>query len=74
MSKILEQALERAKALPDSRQDEIGEMILDVVDQDQSDMRLTAAQQDEVRRRLGEPRPVFATDEQVKALFRRFAD
>ena len=74
MSKILEQALERAKALPDSRQDEIGEMILDVVDQDQSDMRLTAAQQEEIRRRMGEPRPVFATDEQVEALFRRFAD
>ena len=74
MSEILKQALERAKALPDSRQDEIGEMILDVVDQDQSDIRLTAAQREEVRRRMHEPRPVFATDEQVEALFRRFAD
>ena len=73
MSKILEQALERARTLPGSRQDEIGEMILDVVDQDQSDMRLTAAQQEEVRRRMGEPRPVFATDEQIEALFRSFA-
>ncbi len=73
MSKILEQALERAKSLPVGRQDEIGRWIMDVVDQDRSDLQLSKEQIEEVERRVNEPNPIFATDEQVKAFFSKFA-
>jgi len=73
MSKILEKALQRAKTLPDNRQDEIGEMILSVVDQDESTMQLTPSQQEEVKRRMAEPNPIVATNEQIEAFFRKFA-
>ena len=73
MTKILDKAIEQAKTLPESRQDQLGEMILDVVAQDQSDVQLTPDQQEEVRRRLADPKPKFATDDQVKAAFGKFS-
>ena len=73
MMKILDKAIEQAKTLPESRQDQLGEMILDVVAQDQSDVQLTPDQQEEVRRRLADPKPKFATDDQVKAAFGKFS-
>lgn len=70
MSKILDKALERAKTLlSDDRQDEIGEMIDAVIDQEQSDLQLSPSQQEELRRRMADPDPVFATDDQVEAFF-----
>ena len=73
MMKILDKAIEQAKTLPESRQDQLGEMILDVVAQDQSKLQLTPDQQEEVRRRLSDANPKFATDEQVKAAFGKFS-
>ena len=73
MSKILEKALQQAKRLPDSRQTEIGEMIIHVVEQDQSGGRLSLTQEEEVRRRMSAPNPLFATDDQVAAFFHKFA-
>ncbi len=73
MTKLLEEALLKVKSLPDSRQDEIGEMILGVVEQDQSKVTLSPEQVEEVKRRINDPNPVFATDEQVEALFGKFA-
>ncbi len=72
MTKILERAFEKAKALPTTRQDEVGEILLSLVEQDASDLRLSPAQQDEVRRRLANPRPLVPEHE-MKALFRKFA-
>ncbi len=73
MSKILEKALQQAKGLPDSRQTEIGEMIIHVVEQDQSDGQLSLTQAEEVRRRMSASNPLFATDDQVVAFFHKFA-
>ena len=72
MSKLLERAFKKAKTLPDDRQDQLGAMILDVVEQDQSNVNLNADQQDEVRRRLADPDPAFASAEQVAATYRSF--
>ena len=72
MSKLLERAFKKARALPDDRQDQLGAMILDVVEQDQSSVHLSADQRDEVRRRLADPDPAFASDEQVEAAYRSF--
>jgi hypothetical protein len=72
MGKILEQALERAKSLPDARQDEIGEMILEVIEQDQSSLQLSSDQQEEVRRRLAYPEQP-ASEQETEAFFDKFA-
>ncbi len=72
MSKLLERAFKKAKTLPDDRQDQLGEMILDVVEQDQSNVHLSADQREEVRRRLADPDPAFASDEQVAETYRSF--
>ncbi len=73
MSKILEKAFEQVKRLPTTRQDEFGEMIIDAVAQAQSETQLTPDQQEEVRRRMSDPHPIIASDEQVETFFRRFA-
>lgn len=49
-------------------------MLLDVVDQDQRDIQLSPEQVAEVQRRVDDPNPVFATDEQVEEFFGRFAN
>ena len=72
MSKLLERAFKKAKTLPDDRQDQLGAMILDVVEQDQSNAHLNADQREAVRWRLADPDPAFASDEQVAATYRSF--
>jgi hypothetical protein len=61
-----------AKSLPDASQDEIGEMILDVIEQDQSSLRLSPDQQEEVRRRLARPGQP-ASQQETEAFFDKFA-
>jgi len=73
MTKILDNAIEQAKTLTESRQNQLGEMILDVVAQDHSDVQLTPDQQEEVRRRLRDPNPKLATEEQTEAAFGKFS-
>ncbi len=73
MTKILDNAIEQAKTLTESRQNQLGEMILDVVAQDHSDVQLTPDQQEEVRRRLRDPNPKFATEEQTETAFGKFS-
>lgn len=72
MTKILERAYEKAKALSNNRQDEVGEILLSLVEQDASDLRLSPEQQREVRRRLASPTPLVP-EQEMKALFRKFA-
>jgi hypothetical protein len=61
-----------AKSLPDASQDEIGEMILDVIEQDQSSLQLSPDQQEEVRRRLARPEQP-ASQQETEAFFDKFA-
>ncbi len=72
MSKTLERAYEKAKTLSTNRQDEVGEILLSLVEQDTSDLRLSPEQQDEVHRRLANPEPLVPEHE-MKAFFRKFA-
>lgn len=72
MSKILQRAFEMAKALPDERQDELGELLLSVIEQENSPLRLSSDQIDEVRRRKANPAAI-ATAEETEAFFKKFA-
>jgi len=55
MTRTLDQALRRVKALPQERQDDLGEIILTLVEQDASDLQLNEAQVREVKWRLANP-------------------
>ena len=72
MTKLLERATEKARNLPNDRQDELGEMVLAVVEQEQSGLRLTTDQQAEVRRRLANPSPLVPEAE-MELFFRKLA-
>ena len=70
MSKLLERALEKAKTLPRHRQDEVGEMVLAIVEQDSSSLRLSKDQEDEVRCRMATPQ-VLVPDAEMESFFRK---
>ncbi len=52
MTELLRNAIEKAKALPNDRQDEVGHMLLAMIEQDGSQLRLSQNQEAELRRRL----------------------
>jgi hypothetical protein len=72
MTRILERAVAQAKSLPAERQDELGEMLLAMVEQEDAFVHLTAAQRAEVRKRLASPLE-FVPDEEMKAFFSSYA-
>ena len=55
MTKLLQNAFDAANALPDDRQDEIGEIILSAIEQERSTLRLSRDQIAEVERRRQGP-------------------
>jgi hypothetical protein len=70
MNSILQNAFEKAKTLPDNRQDEVGQMLLAMMEQDQSGLQLSADQQVEVRLRLAKPTELVPEAE-MAAFFRK---
>jgi hypothetical protein len=70
MTQLLDQAIAKAKTLSSSRQDEVGAMLLDIVEQETSGLHLTPAQQAEIRRRLSVKRDAVPADE-MEAFFRK---
>jgi hypothetical protein len=70
MNKILERAYEKAKGLSTKRQDEVGEILMSIVEQEESDLRLSGEQEAEVRRRLANPEP-RVPEKEMKAFFRK---
>ena len=68
MTKLLEQAIAKLKALPPHRQDEAAELLLSVVDQDTGGLELTDDQAAEVQRRLADPAE-YATHADVRSFF-----
>ena len=72
MTRVFEQAVAKAKALSDQRQDEVGEMLLALVDQEHSNLRLSSAQEMEVRRRLGAA-DTFVPEQEMQDFFRKLA-
>ena len=71
MTKLLERAIEKAKTLPSHRQDEVGEMVLAIVEQDSSSLRLSKDQEDEVRRRMATRPQVLVPDAEMESFFRK---
>jgi hypothetical protein len=70
MTEILEIAIEKAKVLSSGRQDDVGKMVLAMIEQDSSQLKLSAEQQNEVRRRLEKPIDLVSNDE-MNAFFRK---
>ncbi len=72
MTSILQSAIEKTKALPNHRQDEVGQMILDMVEQDNSALSLSDAQKAVIEKRLSESLD-FVSDAEMHAFFRKLA-
>jgi hypothetical protein len=70
VNKHLDEAIARVRALPDERQREAAEILLEFVDDQGSDVHLTTEQIAEIERRLSDDEP-FASDDDVRALFHR---
>jgi hypothetical protein len=70
MTKLLNKVFETLSAMPHDRQDEVARMLLDLVEQDQSRLRLSDDQRAEVEKRLKAPAE-YASDEEVEAFFRK---
>ena len=69
MNRRLDDAISRLKSLPDDRQVEAAELLLDFLDEG-SDFHLTPEQIAEIERRLGDEEP-YATEAEVEATFDR---
>jgi hypothetical protein len=70
MTEILEIAIGKAKVLSSGRQDDVGKMVLAMIEQDSSQLTLSTEQQNEVRRRLEKPIDLVPDDE-MNAFFRK---
>ncbi len=70
MTNLLDRAIEKTKTLPASRQDELGAMLLELVDQDSSSLALSLEQQTEVRRRMS-AKSELVPQEEMEAFFRK---
>lgn len=71
MTKRLKEAMKRVQALPEARQDEIADMLLDLAGRDGAPATLSETQWAEIRRRMSAPRE-YASDAEVEAFFRRY--
>jgi hypothetical protein len=72
MTKLLEEAIAKARTLPEDEQDTVAEVMLSVVDKNWSEYQLTAEQIEQVRRiklEIQEGRAIFATDQEMAALW-----
>jgi hypothetical protein len=67
--KALERAFAELESLPDRRQDESGHWLLDLVDQDQSGIRLSVEQQAELGRRVHDEPEAPVSEDEVEAFF-----
>jgi hypothetical protein len=70
MTKQLNEAIRKLQALPEDRQDEAAALLLEFVEQEQSDVSLTPEQIAEIERRLSDDEP-YASDDEVRSFFER---
>ncbi len=68
MTKRLEQAIVKIRALPEDRQDEAADLLMSLAEQDPTSFQLSPDQVAEVNRRLNEP-AAYATHADVRAFF-----
>jgi predicted transcriptional regulator len=70
MTKLLEQAIEAARALPPELQDELARMLLQFAGKDQPVIQLSREEESSLSASLAQAdRGEFATDEQVRAIW-----
>jgi hypothetical protein len=67
----LKDAFEKAMLLPKEDQAAAAGLLEDFVEQYNSGLRLTSEQVEEIRRRMADPNPEYATEEEVDAFFKR---
>jgi hypothetical protein len=72
MNKLLRNAIEKAKNLPNDRQDEVGHVLLAMIEQDDSHLRLSQNQEAELRGRLAVPLD-FVPEAEMDDFFRKLA-
>lgn len=72
MTKLLQDAIERLKELPESRQNQLAAALIEVAEGDQGDHHLTDEQVEEVRRRRSNPNRKFVSLAQVRKRLRHF--
>jgi hypothetical protein len=72
MTKLLADAIERLKELPQERQDQLAAALLEVADGDQDDYRLSDEQIAEVRRRRANPDRKFISPAEARKRLRHF--
>ena len=71
MTKLMEKAISKLRALPQERQDELAELIIDLAQE--AHYTLTAAQRAEVTAAMDEAdRGEFATESELAALWKKF--
>jgi hypothetical protein len=67
----LKQAFQKALSLSEPEQAAAAGLLEDFIDQQKSGLRLAPKQIDEIKRRMADPNPDYATDEEVETFFRR---
>ena len=73
MTKLLEQAIEKIRQLPESDQDEAAELLFGLIAKREEPLKLDDATRQAIHRGLEEVRDgKLATDEQVAAVFNRY--
>jgi hypothetical protein len=72
MTKLLQDAIDLLKELPESRQDQLARALIEVAEVDQNEYRLTDEQSDEVRRRRASPHREFISLAQARKRLRHF--
>jgi hypothetical protein len=70
MTKLLERAISKVRQLPDDRQDELAEMLIEIASKETSALRLSAAQLADLDERLAGA-PDYATDEETADVIAR---
>jgi len=67
----LKSAFEKALKLPETEQAAAADLLEEFIEQHTSSLKLSDAQIEEIRRRLADPNPEYATDAEVDAFYRR---
>jgi hypothetical protein len=70
MNQTLQRAVEQAQSLSEQRQNEMGEMLLALVEQDNSSLHLSSEQQVEIQRRIALPTQLVP-EQEMQAFFNK---
>lgn len=72
MTKLLQDAIEKLKELPEKRQNELAVALIEVAEGDQSEYRVTDEQVEEIRRRRANPNRKFVSLPEARKRLRHF--